>query len=98
VYLGLVHRLDRPVGGAIVFAKSFKAASRLSNELRKQKLHRTYLAVINGVPSKNKGVLHTYIWKDRNKNIINTVDSNKKKSKKTIRAHKYKKKDKKKPI
>lgn len=54
VYLGLVHRLDRPVGGAIVFAKTSKAASRLSNELRKQKLYRTYLAIIHGVPSKKK--------------------------------------------
>ena len=40
VFLGLVHRLDRPVGGAIVFARTSKAASRLSNEVRLQKLER----------------------------------------------------------
>ncbi|MGS0651552.1 pseudouridine synthase, partial [Staphylococcus arlettae] len=50
VYLGLVHRLDRPVGGAMVFAKTSKAASRLANELRKQKIYRTYLAIIHGQP------------------------------------------------
>ncbi|GGB94669.1 RluA family pseudouridine synthase [Staphylococcus nepalensis] len=88
VYLGLVHRLDRPVGGAIVFAKTSKAASRLSNELRKQKLHRTYLAVIHGVPSKNEGVLHDYLWKDRNKNIVYAVDSQKKDAKESILNYK----------
>lgn len=81
VYLGLVHRLDRPVGGAIVFAKTSKAASRLSNELRKQKLYRTYLAIIHGVPSKKEGELRDYLWKDRNKNIVYVVNSKKKKLK-----------------
>ena len=42
VYLGLVHRLDRPVGGVMVFARTSKAASRLSNELRKQQIYRKY--------------------------------------------------------
>src|SRR5699024_7978418 len=83
VYLGLVHRLDRPVGGAIVFAKPSKAASRLSNELRKQKLHRTYLAVIHGVPSKNEGVHHQYLSKERNKNIVYAGHSHKKETKET---------------
>lgn len=43
VYLGLVHRLDRPVGGVMVFAKTSKAASRLSEEVRTNKIHKTYL-------------------------------------------------------
>ena len=42
VYLGLVHRLDRPVGGVLVFAKTSKAASRLSDVLRKREMERTY--------------------------------------------------------
>src|SRR5690625_5346556 len=45
VYLGLVHRLDRPVGGVILFAKTSKAASRMSNIIREHKLERIYLAV-----------------------------------------------------
>ena len=52
VYLGLVHRLDRPVGGVMVFAKTSKAASRLSEEVRTNKIHKTYLAVVHGVLDK----------------------------------------------
>ena len=54
VFLGLVHRLDRPVGGVILFAKTSKAASRMSNIIREQKLDRIYLAVTRGVVSKRK--------------------------------------------
>src|SRR3954453_8851068 len=64
VYLGLVHRLDRPVGGVMVFAKTSKAASRLSDILRKRELERTYLAVVRGVPQKKKAVLEHYLFKD----------------------------------
>ena len=48
VYLGLVHRLDRPVGGVMVFAKTSKAASRLSEQVRTHKLEKSYYAVIEG--------------------------------------------------
>ena len=54
VYLGLVHRLDRPVGGVMVFAKTSKAASRLSEEVRTNKIHKTYLAVVHGILDKKK--------------------------------------------
>lgn len=46
VYLGLVHRLDRPVGGVMVFAKTSKAASRLSDQVRTRGLKKTYQAVL----------------------------------------------------
>ena len=49
VYLGLIHRLDRPVGGIMVFARTSKAASRLSEQVRNHTFKKTYLAVINGV-------------------------------------------------
>ncbi|MDN6612643.1 MAG: RNA pseudouridine synthase, partial [Staphylococcus equorum] len=88
VYLGLVHRLDRPVGGAMVFAKTSKAASRLSNELRKQNFDRTYLAVVHGAPAKKQGELKDYLWKDRNKNIVHVVDSRKKEAKQAILDYK----------
>ena len=45
VYLGLVHRLDRPVSGIMVFAKTSKAASRLSDQVRKKEIKKTYMAV-----------------------------------------------------
>lgn len=48
VYLGLVHRLDRPVGGVMVFAKTSKAASRLSEQVRNKEFKKQYLAVVDG--------------------------------------------------
>ena len=55
VYLGLVHRLDRPVEGIMVFAKSSKAASRLSYQIKKHKFSKHYLAIINGYLNEKKG-------------------------------------------
>ena len=48
VYLGLVHRLDRPVGGVMIFAKTSKAASRLSEQVRNKSIKKKYLAVVDG--------------------------------------------------
>ncbi|MDV6379320.1 RNA pseudouridine synthase [Sporosarcina sp. GW1-11] len=76
VYLGLVHRLDRPVGGVMVFAKTSKAASRLSDQLRKGKIDRKYLAVLRGVPKKRQDTLRHYLYKDRKKNHVYNVKKN----------------------
>lgn len=54
VYVGLVHRLDRPVGGIMVFAKTSKSASRLSNQVREKKIEKRYLAVVDGKFFQNK--------------------------------------------
>lgn len=54
VYLGLIHRLDRPVGGVMVFAKTSKAASRLSNQVREKTMKKQYLAVVDGKFSEQK--------------------------------------------
>ena len=54
VYLGLVHRLDRPVGGVMVFAKTSKAASRLSEQVRNKVFKKKYLAVVDGKIDKKK--------------------------------------------
>ena len=48
VYLGLVHRLDRPVGGVMIFAKTSKAAARLSEQVREKIFKKTYLVIANG--------------------------------------------------
>ncbi|RST76056.1 RluA family pseudouridine synthase [Siminovitchia acidinfaciens] len=87
VYLGLVHRLDRPVGGVMVFAKTSKAASRLSDAIRRQKFERTYLAVVRGVPQ-DEGRLEHYLYKDQRNNIVRTVPSNHKQGKKSILEYK----------
>lgn len=84
VYLGLVHRLDRPVGGAMVFAKTSKAASRLSDVIRKDELERRYLAVVRGVPGKKKAVLEHYLYKDTKRNKVYAVSANQKGAKKAI--------------
>lgn len=70
VYVGLIHRLDRPVGGAIVFAKTSKAASRMSNLLRKKAMEREYLAIAHGQVMKNHDSLTHYLWKDRKQNQV----------------------------
>lgn len=69
VYLGLVHRLDRMVGGIMVFAKTSKGASRLSEQIRNQKFHKNYLAVVHG-KVKEDGILINYLYKDPSKNIV----------------------------
>ncbi len=72
VYLGLVHRLDRPVGGIMVFAKTSKAAARLAEQLRKQEFGRYYLAVVEGKPKK-AGILVHYLLKNRRTNMVSAV-------------------------
>ncbi len=76
VFLGLVHRLDRPVGGVMVFAKTSKAASRLSEQVRSRTFKKTYLAVVHGFMDKQEGTLKNYLLKDNDKNIVKAVDEN----------------------
>ncbi len=84
VYLALVHRLDRPVGGVMVFAKTSKAASRLSEQVREKKLEKKYLAVVYGKIDKQKGTLEDYLYKDERHNISKVVSKDKKNSKLAI--------------
>ncbi len=73
VYLGLVHRLDRPVGGVMVFAKTSKAASRLSDQVRTHEFKKTYHAVVYG--KLDNGTFKDYLLKDSKTNITK-VDKN----------------------
>lgn len=73
VYLGLIHRLDRPVGGAIVFAKTSKAASRLSEQVRSRQMEKEYLAVCHGVPDPAAGHLKHFLIKDSLKNQVSVA-------------------------
>ena len=81
VYLGLVHRLDRPVGGIMIFAKTSKAASRLSNEVREKVFKKKYLAVVDGKIEEEKGTLEDYLYKDQRNNISKVVNKDKKNAK-----------------
>ncbi|KZE37733.1 RNA pseudouridine synthase [Bhargavaea cecembensis] len=84
VYLGLVHRLDRPVGGAIVFAKTSKAASRLSDILRRRDMDREYIAVVRGNPPKENGRLEHHLLKDKKENKVSVVKPGVKEAKKAV--------------
>lgn len=81
VYLGLVHRLDRPVSGVMVFAKTSKAASRLSNQIRLNTWRKEYLAVCEGKPK--PGLYTDYLYKDRKTNTSYVVDKNHQNAKKS---------------
>lgn len=70
VFLGLVHRLDRPTGGVMVFAKTSKAASRLSEQMRTGGFEKKYLAVLCGVPARKKATLENYLRKNAVNNTV----------------------------
>ena len=73
VFVGLVHRLDRPTGGVMVFAKTSKAASRLSEQFRNKEAEKTYLAVVTGVLKNHKSKLVNYLLKDEKNNKVKVV-------------------------
>ena len=81
VYLGLVHRLDRPVGGIMIFAKTSKAASRLSDQVREKVFKKKYLAVVDGKIENKSGTLEDYLYKDERNNISKVVNKGKKNAK-----------------
>lgn len=74
VYCGLVHRLDRPVGGVMVFAKTSKAASRLSEAVRTHQLKKEYIAILDGIPNKQEDTLMDYLQKDHKNNRVSVTD------------------------
>lgn len=81
VYLGLVHRLDRPVGGVMIFAKTSKAASRLSEQVRNKTFKKEYLAIVDGKIDQQKGILEDYLLKNQANNISKVVKENTKNAK-----------------
>lgn len=81
VFIGLVHRLDRPVGGIMVFAKTSKAASRLSEQVRNKSFKKTYRAVLNGNMRKDSDTLKDYLYKNKKTNMVSVVNKNHKDAK-----------------
>ena len=81
VYLGLVHRLDRPVGGVMVFAKTSKAAARLSEQVRNKTFKKEYLAIVDGKLEDKNGTLENYLLKNEKNNMSKVVPENTKNSK-----------------
>lgn len=70
VYVGLVHRLDRPTGGLMVFAKTSKAAGRLGEQMKTGDFEKRYLTVLNGAPSPESGKLTNYLKKNTVNNMV----------------------------
>jgi 23S rRNA pseudouridine1911/1915/1917 synthase len=75
VFLGLVHRLDRPVSGVMALAKTSKAASRLSAQFRDREPEKRYLVVVGGTPDPQRAELRHYLRKDRAARITRVVGS-----------------------
>ena len=75
VYVGLVHRLDRPVGGLVVLARTSKAADRLSEQVRKKTLARQYVAAVRG-SAPEEAELNDWLLKDERTNTVRAVGAN----------------------
>lgn len=80
VFLGLVHRLDTVTSGVMVFARTSKGASRLSDSIRQKKMKKKYIAVFEEELKEKNGYLEDYLIKDNKKNIV-TVTKDKKNGK-----------------
>jgi 23S rRNA pseudouridine1911/1915/1917 synthase len=74
VYVGLVHRLDRPTSGVVLVARTSKAASRLSEQFRGGLVEKTYLAVAEGAWSDESGEWEDWLIKDERTNVVSTTD------------------------
>lgn len=74
VFLGVVHRLDRPVSGAVIFARTSKALTRLNELIKNREVKKTYWAVVKNLPPKDKDTLINFLRRDeaRNKSFITT--------------------------
>ena len=64
VFCGVVHRIDRPVGGLVIFAKTSKALERLNKMLREGEINKTYWAIVEGKPQLKEGTLRNYLKSD----------------------------------
>lgn len=84
VYLGLVHRLDRPTGGVMVFARTSKAASRLSEQVRDKKFQKKYLAIVDGKMEKENGTMKDFLLKNEKTNTSKVVKEGTKNAKEAI--------------
>ena len=79
VYLGLVHRLDINVSGIMIFAKTSKAARRLSEQIRNKEFTKRYLAIVKGKPDKETDILEDYLIKDEltRQAMLGTIENGK---------------------
>ena len=67
-FIGLIHRLDRPVSGAVIYARTTKALSRMTNQFRYREVQKTYWAVVKNPPPKDQDTIINYMIKVQSKN------------------------------
>lgn len=88
VFLGVVHRLDRPVSGLVMFAKTSKALSRLCNMFRDGDIHKTYWALTKNRPAREEGTITSWLVRNEKQNKTYSYDHEVKNSKKAILKYK----------
>lgn len=84
VFAGLVHRIDRPVSGAVIFAKTSKALTRMTIMMKDRELQKSYLAIVRGKPPKTNDRLEHFLIKNESKNKSFIVDAERSGAKKAI--------------
>ena len=88
VFLGVVHRLDRPVSGLVVFAKTGKALTRLNEMFRTSEVHKTYWAIVKNMPKKVEGDLVNWLIRNEKQNKTFVYDTEKVGAKKAVLHYK----------
>lgn len=88
VFLGVTHRLDRPVSGLVIFAKTSKALSRLNEMFKKGEIKKTYWAIVKNAPPKQEDELLHYLVRNEKQNKSYAYDKEVKGSKKAILSYK----------
>lgn len=87
VFVGLVHRVDRPVSGVVLFAKTSKALSRLNEIFKNRVVQKIYWAIVCNYPPELKGTLEHYLIKDNEKNKSSAYTKERKEAKKSILSY-----------
>lgn len=88
VFCGVTHRLDRPVSGIVVFAKTSKALPRLNNMFRDKEIKKTYWAIVKNTPKETEGTLRHYLVRNEKQNKSYAYDAEKPNSKLAILRYK----------
>jgi len=88
-YLGLIHRLDQPVSGILVFAKTKSAAASLSHQIENGQMNKYYYAIVLGKPDEKNDVLVDYLYKDGRTNQSFVVEKSFPEAKKAILEYRY---------
>lgn len=88
VYLGTVHRIDRPVSGLVMFARTSKALERMNKMMREKKIYKTYWAVVKKRPRESDGRLNHWLIKDSSKNMTKAYEEEKEGAQKATLTYK----------